>query len=166
MNLHRLRSLLPRASASVLALNTTVDDMLPREVVAAAGRSHAPQPAGKLRLGRQPNAAEAAFGLILEARKRAGEFISVEFEAVKLKVGDGSFYCPDYVCEPGFREHEVAQQAVKGTLDLRLVFFEVKGGGPIQDDSIAKFKAARERYSNWARFEMWRKISGEWVKLA
>src|SRR3982750_3346087 len=57
---------------------------------------------GKLRRSRQPNKTEAEFGRMLEARRLKGEFVTVEFESVRLKVGDGCYYTPDYLCQTAF----------------------------------------------------------------
>lgn len=100
---------------------------------------------GKLRQSRAPNKTEAEFGRMLEARRLKGEFLTVEFEAVKLKVGDGTYYTPDWFCH---------------TLFARPAIFEVKGKHR-WDDAIVKYKAAKERYT-WADFEMWEKSNGEW----
>lgn len=103
---------------------------------------------GKLRRSRQPNKTEVEFGLMLEARRHKGEFLIVEFEAVKLKVGDGTYYTPDWICQSRY---------------ARPVIFEVKGKHR-WDDAIVKYKAAKERYS-WADFEMWEKTSDGWKRI-
>jgi hypothetical protein len=90
---------------------------------------------------------------MLEARKRAGEFDRITFEGVKLRIAGNCYYAPDYMAF-----------AYSGTGRYYVTFFEVKGGGPIRDDSIVKFKAAKELHP-WADFEMWQKAKGEWRRL-
>lgn len=104
-----------------------------------------------IRQPKGPNKTEAAFGLILEVRFRKGEFVAAPmFEGVKLRIAGNCYYCPDWFC--------VSMN------DRRPVFFEVKGGGPIRDDSIVKFKASSELH-RWADFEMWRKTKSGWGRI-
>jgi hypothetical protein len=120
----------------------------PAGATGTIGPSHSDQHAmvaRKLRRSRAPNKTEAEFGRMLEARRHKGEFLTVEFEALKLKVGDGTYYTPDWFCH---------------TLFARPAIFEVKGKHR-WDDAIVKYKAAKERYT-WADFEMWEKSSDGW----
>lgn len=116
---------------------------------------------GKLRLSREPNQTEHEFGLILEARRRKGEFRTVEFEAITLRTGSGARYTPDYFCEV----EEPTSQIELADFDQRPVFFEIKGPKK-WDDAIAKFKGAVDRYGRLFRFEMWDKIDGQWRQIA
>ena len=75
------------------------------------------------------NKTEAAWARELEARKRGGELVWYEFEPMKLRLGAGCFYSPDFLAlEP----------------DGGLVFWEVKGFW--RDDARAKIKAAATRF--------------------
>ncbi|HEX7531459.1 MAG TPA: hypothetical protein VF333_09965, partial [Pyrinomonadaceae bacterium] len=103
----------------------------------------------KIRGSRQPNKTEAEFGRILKARKRAGEFDSVTFEAVKLRIAGNCYYTPDWMTW----DYEWAA----------IIFYEVKGSH-IWDDSKVKFKAAKELHP-WASFEMWQKKAGNWSRI-
>lgn len=93
------------------------------------------------------NKTEAEYALILEAQKRRGEILRYRFEAVKIRVGEGCFYVPDFFIE---REGQ------------KPLFVEVKGF--LRDDARVKFLAAKEQHS-WADFEMWRKVEGSWTQL-
>lgn len=58
---------------------------------------------------RKMNKLEAAYALELEARKRAGEFRDVRYEAVTLLLGDDArltvdFWCPPYEGKPQLHE--------------------------------------------------------------
>lgn len=129
----------------------------------ATGLGKRSKAGGKLRLSRQPNKTEAEFGLILEVRRRKGEFRTVEFECVTLRVGDGAKYTPDWFCEP--EGWGLVGGDLDAAFDGRLRFFEIKGPQK-WDDAIAKFKSAVDRYGRWARFEMWDKIDGHWRQIA
>lgn len=111
----------------------------------------APKP---FRQAKQPNKTESEFGRILEARKLRGEFDSVTFEAVKLRIAGNCYYAPDYMA---VHMHRL------GNVYPVITFFEVKGAH-IWDDSKVKFRAAAERHS-WAEFQMWQKKQGEWRRI-
>lgn len=64
-------------------------------------------------LGRLPvgsmNKTEQEYSALLETRKRLGEILWYEFEGVKLRLADNTFYTPDFVvmnalCEIEFHE--------------------------------------------------------------
>lgn len=94
------------------------------------------------------NKTELAFGRRLEAEKRAGKIRSYKFNALKFRLADACFYTPDYVI-----------WQLNGMVKL----VEVKGGF-IREDSLIKFKVAREMYSefNW---EMWQSVKGRWERI-
>lgn len=94
---------------------------------------------------KQPNKTELAFRAFM-AVKHLGT-VELEFEAVKLRIGPNCYYTVDW---SNFK-------------NPRPVFYEVKGGH-IWDDSLVKFKAAKERHK-WAAFELWQKKAGEWRRL-
>jgi hypothetical protein len=89
---------------------------------------------------KEPNKTEQAF------KDWVGGTPSLQFEPVKLRIGPNCYYTPDW-----------------GLMTGKPVFYEVKGGH-IWDDSMVKFKAAKERHQ-WADFEMWQKKKGEWTRL-
>lgn len=70
------------------------------------------------------------------------------FEAIKLRIADRCYYCPDFMMID---------------LHCRLTFVEVKGKH-IWEDSMIKFKAAREMYP-WAAFEMHQKRADGWRRI-
>jgi hypothetical protein len=142
MTPQQIGAMFPNASRSLIEANsgfTSQPEIVPVMVAA------------KLRRGKQPNKTESEFGRILEHRKLTSgdpEFISVRFEAAKLRIAENCYYTPDWMCE----DH-------KG----RITFFEVKGGH-IWDDSKVKFKAAAELHT-WANFEMHQKKGGAWTRI-
>jgi hypothetical protein len=115
---------------------------------------------GKLRKHREPNQTEAEMGNILEARRRRGEIVSAEFEAITLRWGDME-YTPDY-----FVIRQIAENHTEmgGGPMVEIVYVEVKGGWK-WEDSVVKFKAFRKAMQ-WARFEFWEKIDGRWNQAA
>jgi hypothetical protein len=115
---------------------------------------------GKLRKHREPNQTEADMGMILEARRRRGEIVSAEFEAITLRWGDME-YTPDY-----FVIRQIAENHTEmgGGPMVEIVYVEVKGGWK-WEDSVVKFKAFRKAMQ-WARFEFWEKIDGRWNQAA
>lgn len=86
------------------------------------------QALGRLKAGAM-NQTEAAYGLHLEMRKRAGEIAWYKFEGIKLRLADNTFYTPDF-----------AVMLVDGALELH----EVKGHW--LDDARAKIKIAADMY--------------------
>lgn len=79
---------------------------------------------GRLEQGKM-NRTEAAYAAHLEMLKRAGVILSYAFEAVKLRLGKGSFYTPDFHV-----------QLANGVIE----FHEVKGHW--RDDARTKIKNA------------------------
>lgn len=127
----------------------------------------------KLRQFRQPNQTEAEMGQILEARRRRGEIVSAEFEAITLRWGDME-YTPDWfvIASTGWAEiiRTPSDSAIPELVSdmkrpvVEIVYIEVKGGWK-WEDSIIKFKAFRKAMP-WARFEFWEKIDGRWNQAA
>jgi len=70
------------------------------------------------------NRVEQLYADVLELLKRASEIRDYEFEKIKLKIGDGCWYTPDFMVLN--KEDEIE-------------FHEVKGGY-ITDDALVKFK--------------------------
>lgn len=85
-------------------------------------------------LGRLPagtmNRTESAYSAFLELRKRAGEVVWFEFEAIKLRLADKTFLTMDF-----------AVMLADGELQLH----DTKGG-PIMEDSWAKIKIAADMF--------------------
>lgn len=104
------------------------------------------------------NKTEREFSLILAAQLVKGEISGWLYEGVKLKIGEGCWYCPDFMVieqtDSTFRDgHEFIQ---------RVKFIEVKGF--LRDDARVKFLAAQEQHK-WATFEMWRKTKQGWKQV-
>jgi hypothetical protein len=133
-----------RFSGGVLALNPNLSG----PVSVNSTQTEKPERPSNPRKGHQPNKTESAFFQLLEARRRRGEFQSVTFEGAKLRLGENCFYAPDFM-------------AVDNT--GLVTFFETKGAHT-WEDSIIKFKAAKEIHS-WAMFELWQRKAGEWRQL-
>lgn len=90
--------------------------------------SHSAFALGRLKAG-QMNKTEAEYGVVLEARRQAGEIAWFKFEGVKLRLADSTFYTPDF-----------AVMLTDGPMQLH----EVKGHW--QDDARAKIKIAADLY--------------------
>jgi len=75
------------------------------------------------------NRTEAAYRDRLEILKRAGEILWYEFEAIKIRLADKTFYTPDF-----------AVVTANGDLE----FHEVKGF--FRDDARVKIKVAAEHF--------------------
>lgn len=107
------------------------------------------------------NKTERDFSLILAAQLVKGEIIGWMFEAVKLKIGDGCFYTPDFMVI------EYAERwTTKNGVDCHpteIKFIEVKGF--LRDDARVKFLAAQEQHK-WASFEMWKRDKKQgWTQI-
>lgn len=89
--------------------------------------------AGRLALGRLPagamNKTEAAYAERLEQMKRNGFVLWFEFEAIKLRLADNTFYTPDF-----------AVMSHDGVIELH----EVKGFW--EDDARVKIKVAAKLF--------------------
>lgn len=153
MNRERLKALLPHASASMLALNATDDLMLPREVVAAAGRSAS-----------EPNKTEAEYGRLLESQKLCGEIIEYRYEGITLRWADMK-YTPDWFVVVGTMTDDIGNPMIPRPIGTHLAIriIEVKGGH-IFDRDIVRFKGARAAWPLF-QFEMHQKKAGEWRRL-
>jgi hypothetical protein len=76
------------------------------------------------------NKTEAAYALVLEAQRRAGEIAEWKFEAIKLRLANKTYYTPDFNV-----------WGVGG----ELVFHETKGGF-VREDAWIKLKVAAEHF--------------------
>lgn len=83
---------------------------------------------GRLKPGTM-NKTEAAYDLVLDARKHHGEILWYRFEGLKLRLAGSTFYTPDF-----------AVMAADGVMECH----EVKGRW--QDDARAKIKIAADQY--------------------
>lgn len=83
---------------------------------------------GRLKTG-QMNKTEAAYAAHLEELKRQGEVLWYEFESVKLRLADNTFYTPDF-----------AVMRADGEMEMH----EVKGFW--QDDARVKIKVAADKF--------------------
>lgn len=87
----------------------------------------------------------AYYTQVLQPRLLAGEVAAVEFESVKLKLADRTYYTPDFfVVLPG------------GGAEVH----EVKGHW--EDDARVKWKVAAEKFRWWAFFAVTKK-GGVWA---
>jgi hypothetical protein len=83
---------------------------------------------GRLKAGTM-NQTETAYGRALKARLEAGEVVWYKFEGIKLRLGDNTFYTPDF-----------AVMLASGQMEMH----EVKGFW--RDDARAKIKIAADLY--------------------
>lgn len=84
----------------------------------------------------QMNQTEKAWADVLEAKKLLGEISCYEFEKIKLKLADNTFYTPDFwvVLSDGRIEfHEVKAMTSKGVVLA-------------EDDAKVKIKVAAEQF--------------------
>lgn len=141
----QVATLFPRASRSCLEANAAANGSASQIATSQEQSRH------KVSRPKQTKT-EAEFERILEARKQRGEIISYEFEAIVLRFA-GMSYRPDFlVIEP-----------IDDARHHRVCFFEVKGGFT-WEDSIIKFKAARDHFKCF-HFEMHQKKVGQWARL-
>jgi hypothetical protein len=77
------------------------------------------------------NQTESAYAELLAIRKHTGEIIDWWFEAVTFKLAENSRYTPDFMVLH---------------LDGAIEFVNVKGGGPIDPNSLSKHKFAAEKF--------------------
>lgn len=96
------------------------------------------------------NKTEAAYALVLEAQRMAGEIASWRFEAIKLRLAGRTHYTPDFF--------------VLG-IGGELSFHEVKGYW--EEDARVKFKVAAEIFP-WFNFiavtKAMKKQGGGWIR--
>lgn len=98
-------------------------------------------------LGRLPtgvmNKTEAAYAQYLELQKRAGAVVWYEFEALKLRLADNTFYTPDF-----------AVMGPDGVIEIH----EIKGFW--RDDARVKIKVAASKFP--FRFKAFTKAGNGW----
>ena len=96
--------------------------------ILADGAKARVQALGRLPVGTM-NRTEARYAANLDARRIAGEVVWYEFEGVKLRLADKTFYSPDF-----------AVMLADGSIEIH----EVKGHW--QDDARVKIKVAARMY--------------------
>lgn len=77
------------------------------------------------------NQTEAKYAEMLAIRKHTAEIVDWMFEALTLKLADGSRYTPDFMVLHN---------------DDTIELVNVKGGGPIDPNSLTKHKFAAEKF--------------------
>lgn len=109
-----------------------------------AGKAKRPGPARRARheVGKMNKLEAEYLRDVLEPRRIAGEISAIEFEAVKLRLADKTFYSPDFA---------VAADCIE--------IHEVKGHW--EDDARVKWKATAERF-HWFKFFAAMKVKGVW----
>jgi len=100
------------------------------------------------------NKTEARFHELLFEQKVKGNILDFEYERIKLKLADATFYTPDFVVYPLVGNY---------TDNPCLKFIEVKGPF-IRDDAMVKFKVAKEMFKHFD-FEMWQLKDSTWRRI-
>lgn len=102
-----------------------------------------------IRQGAKPmNKTEARFQRDwLDVWKHEGAILEYFFEDVTLRLANGVRYTPDF-----------AAYNASGGSD----YYEIKGGGPIQDDSIVKIKCAAAKFTRH-QFYLCQWKQGQWI---
>jgi hypothetical protein len=95
---------------------------------------------------RTMNGTEAAYAAHLGMRQLAGEIVGWKFEAVKLRIGEGCTYTPDFIVWLPDRTSEI---------------HEVKGRE--FEDGIIKWKCAAEQFP-WMTFRMVKRRGQAWIE--
>ncbi len=86
---------------------------------------------GKRHKAGQYNKTEEKYANDLAIKKHTGEIVDWMFEAVTFVLADGSRYTPDFMVLHN---------------DDTIEFVNVKGGGPIDPNSLTKHKFAAEKF--------------------
>jgi hypothetical protein len=133
---------------------------------------------------RTPNRTEQRYGDIQEARKRRGDVIEYAYEPFPIRLAEKCVYHIDWVARTSgdVTLDELAKLAKASALEVvgdkglqdilnRLLnqqpafeAVEIKGGGPVQEDSKIKFKTARA-HNPWAVFSMLQWKNGEFIQI-
>lgn len=157
MNPHQIKRLFPNVSASTLNANAAdyaapaprTAPQMPHERTEAPAKAKRAAGLAKPRGRKGMNRTEAAYALILEALKRAGDIHRYEREGITLRWQDGMTYTPDFT--------------VWNSIDSRLLLIETKGAF-IEGDALVKFRAARAHWPEF-HFEMRQLKKGTWTQL-
>lgn len=91
------------------------------------------------------NGLETQYALYLERLKLAGEVLYWEFDSLKLRLADKTFYTPDFLVM---------------TADSSIEIHEVKGFW--EDDARVKIKVAADKFP--FKFLAVRRVGGTWVR--
>lgn len=94
--------------------------------------------------GRKMTKIEARMAYELDLQHRAGQIKHWSYQAVKVRLADKTWYCPDFCIH---------------WADGRIEFRETKGYW--ESDARTKFKVAAELHQ-WATFTAWRLVNGAW----
>jgi hypothetical protein len=94
------------------------------------------------------NKTEAARAQVLELAKRTGSVREYWFEGGKFRLGDGTFYTPDFMV-----------WYANGSIG----FEEIKGGF-IREDGLVKFKWAKDKFPCF-KWSLWQRRKTQWVRL-
>lgn len=97
------------------------------------------------------NGLERQYADVLRVRQQAGEIDWWEFDAIKLRLAENTFYTPDFFImrsDGGLEVHEV-----KGSS---------KGKPFVEDDAAVKIKVAASKYPFPFRM-VWR-VAGQWLE--
>lgn len=89
------------------------------------------------------NKLEADYAMQLEMRKRVGQILWYEYEAVKLRLADNTFYTPDFMV-----------MLANGELEIH----ETKSHW--EDDARVKIKVAADKFP--FRFIAMTRVKGQW----
>ncbi|MGD9636845.1 MAG: hypothetical protein AB7U97_26415 [Pirellulales bacterium] len=87
---------------------------------------------GKRHRAGEMNGTEAKYAELLSGRKLAGEIVDWMFEPMTFRLADRSRYTPDFMILHN---------------DTSIELVNVKGGGPIDPNSLTKHKVAAEKFS-------------------
>ncbi len=83
-------------------------------------------------------------------------------QALTLDFGDGTSYRPDFV---QIRTKQTAQTCT----DRQVTAYEIKGGhlgkAAWSRHGLERYRRARDRFSTWIRFELWKWENGAWERL-
>ena len=100
---------------------------------------------GKKKVPGQMNRLEAEYAVQLELMRRADEVLWYEFDVLKLRLADNTFYSPDFMVM---------------TKDEELQIHEVKGFW--EDHARIKIKVAADKFP--FKFIAIKKEKGQWVR--
>lgn len=100
----------------------------------------------------QMNGTEKSYEEYLKQQSLAGQIYSYNFEAVKFKLADKTYYTPDFMVIN--KNLEVEFRETKGTS---------RGKPFIEDDAAVKIKVAAAMYPQFI-FKLAWKVAGQWLE--
>ena len=95
------------------------------------------------------NKLETKYSAFLDGLKRQGEILWFQFESVKLRLADRTFYTPDFFV-----------MTADGTLEVHEVKGTSKGKPWVEDDAAVKIKVAADQFP--LKFKMIWLVKTEW----